>query len=445
MRRRPSGPGGRWRSGWRRALFAPIGGPVHRARAVDDVGLPFIGWIYYLIAAHTTWLLWGMAIFGVAPALFVFSIGYTLDIFRLGFAVMAWTLVGMGVGYLFAPRLQVRTEMPDRVECGRPFRVDFRARNLRRVPARDVGLETCMFPDPVRLRLAKARIDLIPPGGERRAAGEGIAKMRGVYRLPPQRYDSAFPFGIWRWGRSAWAERRLHVYPRFEALESLDLPLGVRRRQDLDSSRQLAREALEFHACREFRTGDSLRHVHPRSSARLGVPVVKEFQAEGRGRTALMVDTWRAPWPIWNWTPQSDPVEGTLSLAAAVVDALARTDRVLELLAAGPGVYRFVSAGRLGYEQEALDILAAVDPCARDPLDTLAPILLAEIREIQSVCLLLTRWDTRRAELVEQLEAWEVGLKVVLVSLREHVPPDLPPHVRCVSARAVRAGEVVSL
>ena len=95
--------------------------------------------------------------------------------------------------------------------------------------------------------------------------------------------------------------------------------------------------------------------------------------------------------------------------------------------------------------KEALDILAAVEPCATDPLLELAPILLEEIREIQSVCVLLTRWDARRADLIEQLEAWQVGLKVVLVSLGSRRPEDLPPHVEWVSARAVREGKVVVL
>ena len=110
--------------------------------------------------------------------------------------------------------------------------------------------------------------------------------------------------------------------------------------------------------------GDALRHVHPRSSARLGVPVVKEFQAEGRSRTAVLVDT-RAGNVLSCMRARlmrEDPVEAALSLAAAITDALSTTDRVLELLVAGPQIYRFVSAGRVGYLEEVLDILAAVEP-----------------------------------------------------------------------------------
>ena len=127
--------------------------------------------------------------------------------------------------------------------------------------------------------------------------------------------------------------------------------------------------------------------------------IVKEFQTEGRARTALLVDT-RGRWMFGGTRERLldiDPFEAALSIAASVVDYLATTDRVLELLVAGPEVYRFVSAGRIGYLEEVMDILAAVEPMKDDPLERLEPMLLDEIRLIQSVCLILRTLRSKQA------------------------------------------------
>jgi hypothetical protein len=144
-------------------------------------------------------------------------------------------------------------------------------------------------------------------------------------------------------------------------------------------------------------------------------------------------------------------VEAVLSVAASLADFLARSDRVLELLVAGPGVYRFVSAGRTGFLEEVLDILAAVEACASDPLSRLAPLLVREIRSIQSVCLVLGGWDARRAEFVRSLQDHGVGVKLVLVASGSGgcppVPgvPEPPPDAVCLDCSAVLRGEVGAL
>ncbi len=415
------------------------------ARRALNRRVPLLGWLYYLVAAHTTPRLFAVGLIGVAPTAFMFLMGLDLEASRLGFAVLAWVFAAMAVGYVWQPRLSVCAIGPTRVECGRAFRMRYEVHNRGRLWARDIDLDTVTYPDLRHLRLHPARLEALAPGASDSVDGGGLARRRGGYLLPPLRCDAAFPFGLWRWGQTDWTARHLTVYPRYSRLTAFDIPLGQRHRQDLTQARQLARAALEFHGCREFREGDALRHVHPRSSARLGVPVVKEFQAEGHGRTAVVVDTWRAVWQPRRPFHGGATFEAALSVAAAVVDALARTDRVLELLVAGPGVYRFVSAGCLGYLEDALDILAAVEPCTTDPLEQLEPLLVEEIRAIQSVCLILTRWDARRAALWQTLDAWQVGLKVVLLTPGLERPAGLPPNVVCVAAQSVLRGEVAEL
>ncbi len=130
---------------------------------------------------------------------------------------------------------------------------------------------------------------------------------------------------------------------------------------------------------------------------------------------------------------------------AAFTALCARSDRVLELLIAGPGIFRFVSAGRVGYFEEVLDILAAVEPCSGDPLPDLLPLLMEEIRAIQSVCLVLGHWNAYRAALVQSLNDCDVGVKVILVSRRGTAPASLPPGSTYLNVQAIKKGEVTTL
>jgi len=431
---------------WHRLRHPPIG-YQHGRRSRLTRNFPMVSWLYYGLTAHTTPRFFILGALGAGPTALLMLVGFESRVLLLGFAVLAWMIASMAAGLLWRPRLIVTAHMPIRVECGSRFETRYTVSNPGRWSARDLAVDTLIFSDWLSLRRKRARLEILHPGETETVSASGLALARGVYTLPALRYDSAFPCGFWRWGHTEKHERLLSVYPHYTRLESFDIPLGNRHRQDLSTARDLAREALEFHGCREFRDGDALRHVHPRSSARLGVPVVKEYQAEGRSRTAILVDTrsggmrgrMRAS------LTREDPIEAALSLAAAIADALSATDRVLELLVAGPQIYRFVSAGRVGYLEEVLDILAAVESCRDDPFDRLEPLLFDEIRSIQSVCLILTGWDARREALVREISAWEAGLKVVLLVARGRPVSGLPPEVLCLSVRDVLSGEVHSL
>jgi uncharacterized protein (DUF58 family) len=409
---------------------------------------PWLHWVYYWVVAHLTVRLFFLGMIGIAPMFFVLLTGFEDRFFHVSYLLSVWILSCVVLGFLRCPRLQVEALLPHRVEGGSTFTTCYRLRNIGQRVARSVDVETLIYSAITYLIFRRAHCPLLQPGAEMVVKGVATARVRGLYTLPNLRWDTDYPCGFWRWGETLSVERSLVVYPKYTRLEALDIPLGKRNRMELAATQDRSREAYEFHGCREFREGDSLRHIHPRSSARLGEPVIKEYQAEGRSRTALLVDT-RATWwrvnSIRELLRRDDPVEAALSLAASIADALSVTDRVLELLVAGPNLFRFVSAGRVGYLEEVLDILAGIEASTKDPISQLSPVLFEEIQLIQSVCLLFTVWDQQRADLVKNLEAYGVGLKPVLITPSGVRPPDLPLSVECLSARTILRGEISRL
>lgn len=426
-------------------LRKPPVGYLHGRQVTAIERFPWIHWVYYWLVTHLTVRLIFVGAIGISPMVLIMLTGFEDRSFQVSYMLLAWIFSCMTVGLLRCPSLQVDAVLPQRVEAGSTFQTLYTLHNQGRRVARSIDVDTIVFSAVTYLYLHRAHCTVLNPGEREIVRGTGRARIRGVYTLPALRWDTDYPCGLWRWGKTQRIARTLVVYPKYARLEELDIPLGNRNKNELAATQERSREAYEFHGCREFRDGDSLRHVHPRSSARMGFPVVKEYQAEGRSRTALLVDT-RCTW----WRTQSirevlrkdDPVEGALALAASIADALSVTDRVLELLVAGPTVFRFVSAGRVGYLEEVLDILAGIEGSTHDTLSRLEPLLFEEIRLIQSVCLLFTVWDQKRAELVRNVQIWGVGLKAVLITADGKRPPEVPDEVLCLSARAILRGEV---
>ena len=94
--------------------------------------------------------------------------------------------------------------------------------------------------------------------------------------------------------RSYDRDRRLErsfflVYPRFYSMESFQLPLGRRYQPGGIPLASHTGDSLEFMGTREYRPGDPIKHIHWRSWARVGKPVVMEFQEEFFSRIGIIL------------------------------------------------------------------------------------------------------------------------------------------------------------
>ena len=426
----------------------PPVGYLHGRQVPAVERFPWLHWVYYWVVAHLTVRLIFVGVVGISPTFLIMLTGYEDRSFQVSYLLLAWMLSCMAIGLIRFPAIEVEASFPHRVEAGSTFTTSYRLYNRGRRVARSLDVDTILFSAITHLLIRRAHCAVLYPGEIETVRGMGHARIRGIYTLPALRWDTDYPCGLWRWGETQRLVRTLVVYPKYVRLEELNIPLGNRNKNELAASQERSREAYEFHGCREFREGDSLRHVHPRSSARLGFPVVKEYQSEGLSRTALLVDTQSSWWrdnSIQGLLRKDDPVEAALSLAASIADALSVTDRVLELLVAGPNLFRFVSAGRIGYLEEVLDILAGIESSTTDTLSQLEPVLFEEISLIQSVCLLFTLWDSKREELIKRAHMWGIGVKAVLITPDGKRPKELPAEVLCLSARTILRGELARL
>jgi uncharacterized protein (DUF58 family) len=128
-------------------------------------------------------------------------------------------------------------------------------------------------------------------GGERRELHVPIRCLHwGTYDVGKALWRARDAFGLLVFEGSTGEPRRLKVYPSGETLTRLLQPLETQ----VFSGNQVARhrgEGIEFADLRPFTTGDRVRRVNWRATAKRGVPWVNEAHPERNNDVVLFLDT----------------------------------------------------------------------------------------------------------------------------------------------------------
>jgi uncharacterized protein (DUF58 family) len=131
----------------------------------------------------------------------------------------------------------------------------------------------------------------IEAGGEASVTYQRRGLRRGVYKDWPGFFYSEGIIGLARHTSRARVGSRLVVLPHYAELGSFPLVdsfLHPRRTPLEYSSKKGA--GIDYYGVREFRSGDPLRHVHWKTTARRGELVVKEFERETGTPLVVLVD-----------------------------------------------------------------------------------------------------------------------------------------------------------
>lgn len=139
---------------------------------------------------------------------------------------------------------------------------------------------------------------------------------RGVRRVGPATTRRTDPLGLVVRRMPLAAAVELYVRPRMIGVEHLG-PGFVRDLEGTPSD-EISMSDLSFHALREYVRGDDLRHVHWRSSARVGQLYVRQYHDTRRSHGVVLVDDTAATFG----GPRE--LELALSVAASVLVRLAQ-------------------------------------------------------------------------------------------------------------------------
>ena len=283
-------------------------------------------------------------------------------------------------------KLRVVRRVPPYVFSGEPLNLDYMLENARRYTAvLALFIEDEVVPldrsvsgsSGVSPRVFYARV----PGGSReRLRWQGTSPKRGKYRFRTMELVTRSPFGLLERRVTLSEPDELTVYPTVGQL-SRRWHLVRRQATEMHRGQRHDRSAQqqEYHGLRDYRPGDSPRWIHWRTSARLGHPMVKEFEQQNDQDMAILVDPWL---PRSKATPeQREALEQAVRFAATVcLETCRRHGRRLTLgwTGAAPGVCQGPASVKLLHELLGqLAVMRATSEGSLAPLfDALSPATL---------------------------------------------------------------------
>jgi uncharacterized protein (DUF58 family) len=362
--------------------------------------------------------------------------------FSLGAALLALAWVGS----LRRPvRLRALRRLPRHATVGEPVRYGVELTNLGARAAGHLELEETL-PDPRpdweaferagrapgpgrnplgllsvyprwRSLLARGRWAEAPPAAPVAHIGPGgvvvaqlrlVPRRRGVLRLDGLRVARREPLGLGLSPARVGEPERLLVLPRRYPVAPQRLP--GRRRLQPGGVRLAASvgDSREFVGLRDYRPGDSPRHMHWAGWAHGGEPVVKEYQDEYFSRQALVLDSFVA-------AGREGDFEAAVSVAASLAEPLQGRDALLDLMFCADRVHTLTAGRGLASTRLLLETLACVRPAERGDFAFLGRSVLGHAPRLGGCLCVLLEWDPPRRDLAGRLRALGVEVRILVV------------------------------
>lgn len=339
---------------------------------------------------------WGL----VVGAALLFTVGTSVQAGWL--LALASALLGAAIaGWLLPARmvsgLEVERRAPAETFQGEEVMVELvvagRGRGVR------LGLEI----DDAHVARTRVAVPSLAPG-ERAVIGTmRRASRRGPNVSSAVVVRSSAPFGVAERRRSLAVPGSTLVYPKLVRLGALPIVDALPTQEHAIHATPRRGMGPEYLGIREYRAGDSMRHVHWPSTARHDALMVREFERERTRRLAIVVDTWA------DAGEEDTPLDACCSAAASIAFAALGRGRGVRLLAARNGrVERLVRAE----PKRVLEWLADLRPFGGLTFADVARSLGPELRGVETALLALPTWRANGS----------AELRHAVGALREAVP-----------------------
>ena len=286
------------------------------------------------------------------------GVRFTVGALTVGFAAvntgnnLLYLLLGAVLGFIALSGwlseqalrgLEVRRVVPRGITVGRPARLSYEVANRkRRAPTFALDIAEAGLP-------GSAFAACVPAQGVATAKHEVQFVQRGVFPLEILTISTSFPFGLFRKEADRVLLDELVIWPRTDREVREPVAASGRARREGAASVGTPGARGEYRGLHLYRPGDDPKDIHWRTSARLGSPVVREYDRDEASAVWICLDTAAHPGILAEWC-----VEATASVAARALTqgrrvGLDTPQRTLPP-ASGPGQL-----------EQILDALARVD------------------------------------------------------------------------------------
>ncbi len=246
--------------------------------------------------------------------------------------------IGMLVNFCLRPRLRIDFSLPSFTPAGQPCKIVVHGINTRRFPAFDfsVGLGAVHQAGsrrrnrnnrPLTETSPPLSVAVLRPGDRIDVASSVVFHRRGIHPVPDVVLATTFPFHLFCSTQVVPSAATIAVTPSPLTGDEDAAARALLQAVGGWSHRLLSGDALDYTGSREYQPGMPVRRWDFSSWARLGKPIVREFQSPSIQSVLLLVDT-----AVSCEHPKDEAlrlVERALSLAASAInDLLGKSIRV---------------------------------------------------------------------------------------------------------------------
>ncbi len=304
--------------------------------------------------------------------------------------------------------------LPAEAFAGTPFRIRYQVRNLSRyLPAWMIRIDDQInSPHEQVPTTAGCAVGVIGPEKMSPTFYDCVVTARGRYQLGPISLSTLFPFSLFLVRKTVDAQAGLHVFPALLSLrKGWQQTLVTKQGGAAAAARRSGPSEGDFFGLREWQTGDNPRWIHHRTTARVGEPIVRQFEQQRQFDACLLVDCYD---PQRHRAEPTSAVETALSFAATIVASMDRAPANRLVLAVADDDPKAVSGGRVrGSKQRMLELLAeaaaTADPKLVLAIDTAAiaageakDLIVISSRDPQDVL----RDHPEAAAIASRLQSW---------------------------------------
>lgn len=219
---------------------------------------------------------------------------------------------------------------------------------------------------------------------------------------------------------------------------------GARYQLGGDSPHQSLGQSDEFHGLRDYRSGDPLQHVHWKSWARTGKPIIRQFENTFFPRYGLIVDSHLPDFGKGSARPLSETFERAMTLASSLAARYDARETFLDVLVTGQQVVQVTSGPGHADTRHVIEVLSGLqlsEGDAKNGESTLRAKVRQQGKSLSGCWVLLMDWGGWRSDLISDLQALGVEARVLVLRTKgfdlTEEPDETLVHVRVIDESQV--------
>lgn len=229
-------------------------------------------------------------------------------------------------------------------------------------------------------------VDSLAPRTSRSVPYEHTVERRGEHSLQPFELATRFPLGLVEARVPLQRDRHLLVLPRLGTINRSSLLRHGLLPEQWGERLWRKSAAGDFRSLREYRAGDSLAHIHWKTSARMGDLYVREFESPPVHHVLVLLDAFVPAAQGPESPPRLETFEKAVSFAATLAQFFLEDGIFFAFASFCPNLVRVPYDVGPGHFYQVLECLALAQPSSEHTMDDLLAALDVKEFAMGKIC-----------------------------------------------------------